>query len=151
MTETSLSSTTILIHFLLLPNRLDIGVFDEDPTEGEDCDDERLIPRENLSSLAFRFDPDVEVVVLVVDPAVKLLFFKGFAFLVIGVAAAAPRLLLLLPPLVIGFFFAAPPRVLANMSSSLSTAPSKVSLSVSLIGSDMSDKLSSSKYASESL
>jgi hypothetical protein len=151
MADISLLNTTIHVHFLLLPpvNGLEI---DEDRTEGEDSDAERLIPRgENLSSLAFRFEPDVEVVMPVVDPVGEVLFFKGFAFLVPAVAAAAPRLLLLLLPLAAGFFFAAPPRVLANVSSSLSITPSKVSLSISLIGSDMSDKLSSSMYASESL
>lgn len=140
-----------LFHFLLLPpvRGLEIGVFDEDRTEGEDCDDEGLIPRgENLISLAFRFDP-VDVDVPVVDPAGELVFLDGLAFLEAAVAAA-PRLLLLLPPFVAAFF-AFPPRVLVNVSSSLSAAPSNVSLSISLAGSDMSDKKSSSIYASESL
>lgn len=141
-----------LFHFLLLPpvSGLEIGVFCEDRTEGEDCDDEGLIPRgENLSSLAFRFDPVVDVDVPVADPAGELVFLDDLAFLEAAIAAA-PRLLLLLPPF-FATFFAFPPRVLVNVSSSLSAAPSKVSLSTSLAGSDMSDKKSSSIYASESL
>ena len=152
--EISLKMTNIqvLFHFLLLPpvSGLEIGVFGEDRTEGEDCDDEELIPRgENLSSLAFRFDPFVDVDVPAEDPAGELVFLDGLAFLEAAVAAA-PRLLLLLPPFVAAFF-AFPPRVLVNVSSSLSAAPSNVSLSISLAGSDMSDKKSSSVYASESL
>lgn len=129
---------------------LEIGVFGMDRAESEDCDDEGLIPRgENLSSLALRFDPVVDVDVPGVDPADELVFLDGLAFLEAAVAVA-PRLLLLLPPFVAAFF-ALPPRVLVNASSSLSAAPSKVSLSISLTGSDMSDKKSSSMYASESL
>ena len=132
--------------FNLLPpaNGLEANVVSGDRTEADGCDDGGFLSSgENLSSLAFRLVLGGEVVLTDADPVDEVLLFNGFVLVVVEVLLA-PRLLL---PLEDAFLVLAP-RTLATVLVPPSNASS---LSGSLTESDISDKESSSRNASESL